>query len=258
MSSPSQTETDEDIDYPDDNGERMAENTLQFQWIVTLHGNLDVLYSADPNVIVAGDLLWYPVLGDPTLSAAPDTMVVFGRPKGYRGSYMQWREDGIAPQVVFEILSPSNRPEEMEKKFEFYTRYKVEEYYIVDPYDGQFYGWLRQKRKLVAIEKMDGWISPRLGIRFEMSDEELVIYRPDGQRFLSFVEIMQSKEASDLRAEQARQQVEAAQREVESAQREVESAQRDAEQAVIEKEQALLEAKRLADKLRSLGIDPEK
>ncbi len=39
---------------------------------------------------------------------APDVMVVFGRPKGRRGSYKQWQEDNIAPQVVFAILSPSN------------------------------------------------------------------------------------------------------------------------------------------------------
>ncbi len=32
-------------------------------------------------------------------------MVVFGRPKGDRGSYKQWLENQIAPQVVFEILS---------------------------------------------------------------------------------------------------------------------------------------------------------
>ena len=35
-------------------------------------------------------------------------MVVFGRPKGRRGSYRQWEEDNIPPQVVFEILSPGN------------------------------------------------------------------------------------------------------------------------------------------------------
>ena len=28
-------------------------------------------------------------------------MAAFGRPKGYRGSYKQWEEDGIAPQVGF-------------------------------------------------------------------------------------------------------------------------------------------------------------
>ncbi|NEX15989.1 MAG: hypothetical protein C1943_04960 [Halochromatium sp.] len=29
---------------------------------------------------------------------APDLFVVFGRPKGRRGSYRQWEEDGIAPR----------------------------------------------------------------------------------------------------------------------------------------------------------------
>ena len=65
-------------------------------------------------MFVAGDLLWYPVEGKPSIRTAPDVMVVFGRPKGDRGSYKQWEEDGIAPQVVFEVLSPGNRAGEME------------------------------------------------------------------------------------------------------------------------------------------------
>jgi Uma2 family endonuclease len=46
--------------------------------------------------------------GDNKTCQAPDTMVVFGRPKGDRGSYKQWQEENIPPQVVFEFLSPSN------------------------------------------------------------------------------------------------------------------------------------------------------
>ena len=45
-------------------------------------------------------LLWYAVEGDNKIRQAPDAMVAFGRPKGYRGSYRQWEEGGIAPQVV--------------------------------------------------------------------------------------------------------------------------------------------------------------
>ena len=52
-----------DIQYPQSDGQPMAENTLQFQWIVVLQGNLDAMYLNDPNVFVAGDLLWYPVEG---------------------------------------------------------------------------------------------------------------------------------------------------------------------------------------------------
>ena len=111
-----------EIIYPDSDGEPMAENTLQFQWIVTIKEGLDWVFRDRPDVFVAGDLLWYPVEGEPEDPQAPDAMVVFGRPKGYRGSYKQWEEGGIAPQVVFEVLSPGNRPRQMIEKFEFYER----------------------------------------------------------------------------------------------------------------------------------------
>ena len=90
-----------EIVYPESDGQPMADNTKQFRWIVTIEGGIDALFKDDPNVFVAGDLLWYPVEGQPTIRMAPDAMVVFGRPKGDRGSYQQWREAGIAPQVVF-------------------------------------------------------------------------------------------------------------------------------------------------------------
>ena len=73
--------------YADSDGKPMADNTKQFRWIVTIKENIDLLFAADPNVFVAGDLLWYPVEGDNTIRNAPDAMVVFGRPKGDRGSY---------------------------------------------------------------------------------------------------------------------------------------------------------------------------
>ena len=132
--------------YPDSDGQPMAENTLQFQWIVKIKENLEILFAERPDVFVAGDLLWYP---DPdrqtTGPVAPDVLVAFGRPKGYRGSYKQWEEDGIAPQVVFEILSPSNSSVEMEGKRIFYERYGVEEYYVYDPDHHQFEAWVRQQ-----------------------------------------------------------------------------------------------------------------
>jgi Uma2 family endonuclease len=115
------------IVYPESDGQPMADNTKQFEWIVFLKKNLDVLFADNPNVFVAGDLLWYPVKGMPQRRIAPDGMVVFGRLKGDRGSYQQWEEGNIAPQVVFEILSPGNRAGEMSRKLLFYDRHGVEE-----------------------------------------------------------------------------------------------------------------------------------
>src|SRR5215813_10090303 len=101
MSAETQTIAGQEIVYPESDGKPVADNTKQFRWIVTIQGGLDALFKDDLNVFVAGDLLWYSVEGRPNIRLAPDVMVVFGRPKGDRGSYQQWREDGIAPQVVF-------------------------------------------------------------------------------------------------------------------------------------------------------------
>ncbi|MBF2034273.1 MAG: Uma2 family endonuclease, partial [Leptolyngbyaceae cyanobacterium T60_A2020_046] len=119
--------------FPDSDGQPTADNTEQFRWIVTIKENLEILFAQDPLVFVAGDLLWYSVRSPLLPPTAPDVLVVFGRPKGRRGSYRQWQEDNIAPQVVFEVLSPSNTRTELERKFQFYETYGVEEYYIYDP-----------------------------------------------------------------------------------------------------------------------------
>src|SRR5437763_12656560 len=89
------------IIYPESDGKPIADNTKQFRWIVTIEGGLEALFRDDPNVFVAGDLLWYPVEGHTEICTAPDALVVLGRPKGDRGSYLQWQEEGIPPQVVF-------------------------------------------------------------------------------------------------------------------------------------------------------------
>jgi len=187
--------------YPDSDGKPMAENTLQYEWIVTIKGGLDHLFANDPNVFVAGDLFWYPVEGHPEIRIAPDIMVAFGRPKGHRGSYRQWEEAGIAPQVVFEILSPGNRFGEMCAKFDFYRRHGVEEYYIYDPEPlrMELAGFVRQGDDLVEIQTMNGHVSPRLTVKFEMGEEGLRIIRPDGQPLASYGELAQR--ADRLQAE---------------------------------------------------------
>ena len=222
--------------YPDSDGQPIADNTKQFRWIVTIKENLELLFAADPNVFVAGDLLWYPVEGDNTIRNAPDVMVVFGRPKGDRGSYQQWKEDNIPPQVVFEILSPGNRMGEMERKRQFYERYGVEEYYIYDPDRLDLSGWMRSGDKLVPIEEIDDWVSARLCIRFVIrAGEELVIYRPDGEKFIGFGELYELRRIQQRRADSAELRADNAEREAIAARQ---------------------EAQRLAAKLRELGIEP--
>jgi hypothetical protein len=49
---------------------------------VVIKENLELLFANLPDVLVAGDLLWYPVQDNTKIRTAPDAMVVFGRPKG--------------------------------------------------------------------------------------------------------------------------------------------------------------------------------
>ena len=49
----------------------MADNTLQFKWIVLIKEGLETLFRHDPNVFVAGDLLWYPDEGEPRIARPP-------------------------------------------------------------------------------------------------------------------------------------------------------------------------------------------
>lgn len=214
--------------YPESDGQPMAENTKQFQWIVTIKENLDALL---PNAFVAGDLFWYPLEGNNLIRQAPDVLVAFGRPKGHRGSYRQWEEDNIAPQVVFEILSPGNRAMEMLKKEQFYDRYGVEEYYVYDPDDNELVGWRREAGQWQRIDEVHGWFSPLLGVRFELTNETLVMYRPDGSQFETFAELIhraeaerQAKEAALAQAEQERQTANALRAELERLQRQRDTA----------------------------------
>ncbi|TAG63032.1 MAG: Uma2 family endonuclease [Oscillatoriales cyanobacterium] len=217
--------TTEEIIYPSSDGQPMAESTIQYKLIVTIKEGCESLFEDDPNVFVAADLLWYPVEGRPDISQAPDTMVIFGRPKG-------------------------DRQTKMNKKFSFYQRYGVDEYYVYDPQRNDLEGWQRIEGILEPIEPMEGWISPRLGVRFELPESGLEIYRPDGERFLSYSEINAQRLLERQRAEQEFQRAE---QEFQRAEQEFQRA----EQEALKAQQAAQRSQLLAAKLRELNIDPD-
>ena len=108
------------------------------------------------------------------------------------------------------MLSPNNTHQEMRLKRQFYRRHGAEEYYEFDPDTGVIEGWTRDGRRFVDVDDMNGWVSPRLGVRFDTSGGELVLYRPDGSRFLTFDELDQLVHAERLRADAERQRADAA------------------------------------------------
>jgi hypothetical protein len=93
---------------------------------------------------------------------------------------------------------------------------------VYDPDDNELVGWRREAGQWQRIDEVHGWISPLLGVRFELTNETLVMYRPDGSQFETFAELIQraeaerqAKEAALAQAEQERRAKEAALAQVE-------------------------------------------
>ena len=59
------------IVYPETDGLPMAENTEQFDAIVAIKENIEIIFAENPQVFVAGDLFWYPEEGNNKLRVAP-------------------------------------------------------------------------------------------------------------------------------------------------------------------------------------------
>jgi Uma2 family endonuclease len=247
-----------ELEFPDSDGKPMAENTRQYEAIVTLKGNIESF--APMTAFVAGDHLIYVDPTDPTERQAPDVYVAFGRPRGHRGSYMLWEEGGVFPQVIFEVLGPSNTETEMRTKRDFYFGHGAEEYYEFDPEAGTWLGFVLNVSTGLPeqLANMDGHISPRLGMRFAFRPMELLVFHPDGSRFLSFQETCDLADAEHLRADEAEQRAEEEKRRAEEALRRAEAERQRAEAEKNRADAAQAATDRLLALLRNAGLDPDK
>ncbi len=97
---------------------------------------------------------------------------------------------------------------------------------------------------------------PRLGIRFALTGETLEIFDPQGQPFLSSVELAQRAQRAASLAEQATARADEADARAAAAGARAAQESMRAEQATARAEQERNRAERLAERLRALGIEP--
>ena len=77
----------DDVEYPESDGQPMAESEFQFNPILYAVGSLRVHFQHRPDVYVAGALFIYYEEGNRAASVAPDVFVVVGVPKHTRRIY---------------------------------------------------------------------------------------------------------------------------------------------------------------------------
>ncbi len=122
---------DDEVFYPEADGEPMAETDKHRNLMVELIDILKRYFTEQPDVYVTGNILFYYVEGVPEEVVAPDVMVCFGVNKDERRTYKLWEEK--IPSVIIEIASHSTFKKDRTEKRELYETLGVKEYFIFNP-----------------------------------------------------------------------------------------------------------------------------
>lgn len=125
------------IEYPDSDGEPMAENDYQLTAMLDTISMLREWFDDREDVYAGGDMLIYYKINDNETRVAPDVFVVFGTEKHKRNSWIVWRE-GKAPDIVMELASGSTWRRDMREKRDIYAEMGVIEYWRFDPTGNYF------------------------------------------------------------------------------------------------------------------------
>jgi len=200
------------------------ESDLHLRQIILLLTCLDQLWADRTDYYAAGNMSVY-YSPDRTKARdfrGPDFFVVLNTEKRPRNSWTVW-EEGKYPDLIIEILSDSTANEDRGPKKELYQNtFGTPEYVWFDPSSLEFEGHRLANGLYQAIAPTaDGWRwSEQLQLFLGVRDRQLRYFPPDG-------ELVPTPEEAKLAAEQ---------------------------QAERERQRA----NRLADRLRALGIDPDK
>ena len=119
------------IEYPESDGNPMAETDKHRKLMNALIETLEAHFIEEPEVYVSGNLMCYYVEGDPTKSVSPDVFVVRGVIKQERRTYKFWEEK--IPNIVIEVSSRKTKNEDLQWKKQLYAWLGVQEYFIFDP-----------------------------------------------------------------------------------------------------------------------------
>jgi len=229
------------IDYPTSDGKPLAENGAQLHAILYAVGALRLHYAERPDVYVSGDLLIYYEEGNPRVSVAPDTFVVFGVEDRVRMNYKVW-EEGKGPDFVLEVASPNTWREDVERKPAVYAALGVREYFLFDPFGEHLSPRLQGYRlvdgayeSLAAVESIDRTLALRsevLGLDLRAKPRgKMRFHDPvSGEDLLSHVEEGIARRVAEVRAEReaaARREETAARRAAEARVAELEARLRD-------------------------------
>jgi Uma2 family endonuclease len=236
--------------YPDSDGRPMGESDFHTIALIALREAFEDFFADNQNVYIASQLLFYFVQGNPSGKRDPDLLIALNVGNHRRRSFRVW-EEGMVPDVFFEISSESTWQEDLVNKRNLYESLGISEYFLFDAeglwLNPTFQGFRLTNGVYVPIQPgPDGSLtSLKLGVRLLPEDHLLrVINSKTGV-------IVPSRQE---RAEQAEEAEEAARLAEEAAR----LAKRRAEKAEAQLRRARLKEKEEHDRAESLAAEVER
>ena len=123
---------EDDTDYPESDGQPMAETELHRDLMIDSILTLKARFQDVPAVCVSGNMLMYYVPREAKKSVAPDVFVTFGIERKQRRIYRIW-EEGKPPDFVLEFSSKGTFANDLGAKKDLYAEVLgVREYFLYD------------------------------------------------------------------------------------------------------------------------------
>ncbi|MEH1784748.1 MAG: Uma2 family endonuclease [Nostoc sp.] len=173
----------------------------------------------------------------------PDFFLVKDTEKRSRSSWVVWEEDGRYPDLIIELLSESTADIDRNLKKNLYeNRFHTPEYFWFSPENFEFAGFELVGNKYQEITpNARGWRwSDVLRLYLGVEAGKLRYFTPNGN-------LVPTPEEAAI----------AAQQQASVAQQQASVAQQQAFEAQLQLEQERLRSQRLAERLRSLGVNPD-
>ncbi len=233
-SSPSPPGVAADVIFPDGDpysDEPQLETYLHLQQMILLLNCLDWLWRGRNDYFAAGNLSIYysPQQLKSEDVRGPDFFVVLETERRPRKSWVVWEEAGKYPNIIVEILSDTTASTDRNLKKEIYQNiFRTPDYFWFDPDSGEFEGFHLVDGRYEPLQPNEAgqlW-SQQLELFLGVWEGKLRFFAPDGEL------------------------VPTPQEEAIATGRQVE---RESQRADLAEEKA----KRLAERLRALGVDPE-
>ena len=265
---------EDDTDYPESDGQPMAETELHRDLMIDSILTLKARFQGVPAVCVSGNMLMYYVPRDAKKSVAPDVFVTFGIERKQRRIYRIW-EEGKPPDFVLEFSSKGTFKNDLGAKKTLYAEVLgIREYFLYDA-ERKYLPTPLMGFRLVGTEYVpippepDGKVfAATLGLSLGLRGDGFGFYDAVAERWLEtpMDEAAERAEAAASLADRlaaeaeqaalARQRAEATAQEEASARQRAEAnaeqAQKDAEQAKAMSVQADARADQAEDELAEL------